>query len=129
MTDDALPAEVQRLAKDKTYATVVTLFPDGTPQAQLTWVDTDGTHLLVNTSQGRQRTRNVRRDPRVSVLLVDPQNPFQTAEIRGHVAEIVEGDEPRAHIDELSERYTGGPYANPIESPRVILKIVPDKIV
>lgn len=127
MADTPLDDEITRLAKDKTFATVVTLMPDGSPQAQVTWIDTDGTHLLVNTEQDRQRTRNARRDPRVSVSLSDPANPYRTAEVRGRVVDIVEGPEARAHIDEVSERYTGGPYLNPIGSPRVILRIAADR--
>lgn len=124
---EPLHPHVVELAQGKTYATVVSLMPDGSPQAQITWIDTDGTHLLVNTERDRQRTRNVRRDPRVSVSLVAPDNPYDTAEVRGRVVEVVEGDEARAHIDEVAQRYTGGPYQNPIGSPRVILKIAADR--
>src|SRR6266540_893489 len=60
----ALDADVVRLARGKNLATVVTLMPDGQPQALLTWVDIDGEHLLVNTEPRRQRGRNVARDPR-----------------------------------------------------------------
>jgi PPOX class probable F420-dependent enzyme len=127
MAEEPLDPHVVELAQGKTFATVVTLMPDGRPQAQVTWIDTDGTHLLVNTERDRQRTRNVRRDPRVTVSLVAPGNPYDTAEVRGRVVEVVEDEAARAHIDELSQRYTGGPYQNPIGSPRVILKIAAEK--
>jgi PPOX class probable F420-dependent enzyme len=84
--------------------------PDGTPQARITWIDTDGEHLLVNTERDRQRTKNVKRDPRVTVLLVDESNPYSQVEVRGHVVEIVEDEPARAHIDELSRKYTGHEY-------------------
>lgn len=120
---------VTELARGKNFATVTTLQADGSPQSGLVWVDTDGTHLLINTESERQRTRNVRRDPRVSVLIVDAANPYHTAEVRGRVVEIVEGDEARAHIDTLAHKYTGADYRNPISSPRVILKIAADRVV
>ena len=123
-----LDGDVVRLAQGKNLASVVTLMPDGQPQALLTWVDTDGEHVLVNTEPGRQRTKNVRRDPRITVLIQSASDPGDWAEVRGHVTEIVEGDEARAHIDKLANRYTGGDYAREIPAGRVILKITPDKI-
>ena len=124
-----LDEDTVRLAKGKNLATVVTLMPDGQPQALLTWVDTDGEHILVNTEPQRQRARNLRRDPRVTVLIHSDQDPWDWSEVRGHVAEVVGGDEARRHIDELSERYAGGAYRNPIgPQGRIILKIAPDKV-
>ena len=64
---------VLRLAKGPNLATVVTLMPDGQPQALLTWIDTDGEVLLVNTEPQRQKVRNLKRDPRVTVLSTRPQ--------------------------------------------------------
>jgi PPOX class probable F420-dependent enzyme len=127
---EALPENVLKLARAKTFATVATLMPDGSLQARITWIDTDGEHLLVNTEIGRQRTKNVKLDPHVTILLVDPENPYSQVEVRGHVVEIVEGDEARRHIDTLAQKYRGQDYdATMITSPRVILKIAADKIV
>jgi PPOX class probable F420-dependent enzyme len=124
-----LDEDTVRLAKGKNLATVVTMMPDGQPQALLTWVDTDGEHILVNTEPQRQRARNLRRDPRVTVLIHSDQDPWDWSEVRGHVAEVVGGDEARRHIDELSERYAAGAYRNPIgPQGRIILKIAPDKV-
>jgi PPOX class probable F420-dependent enzyme len=128
-TPIALPENVRALANANSFPTVVTLLPDGTPQARIVWIDTDGDYLLINTERDRQRTKNVRRDPRVTVLLVDPANPYDQVEVRGHVAEIVEDESARAHIDKLAQKYLGTPYGNPISSPRVILKVAADKIV
>ena len=71
-----LDEDVARLAKGKNLATVVTLMPNGQPQALLTWVDADDEHVLVNTEPQRQRARNVARDPRITVLIHsdDPQD-------------------------------------------------------
>jgi PPOX class probable F420-dependent enzyme len=124
----ALDEDVTRLAKGKNLATVVTLMPSGQPQALLTWVDSDGEHVLVNTEPQRQRAKNVARDPRITVL-IHGDNPYDWAEVRGHVVETVGGDEARQHIDELSHKYTGQDYANPIgPQGRVILKVAPDKV-
>jgi PPOX class probable F420-dependent enzyme len=121
--------DVHRLATATNYATVVTLMPDGQPQAQITWVDADDDHLLVNTEEGRQRTRNAHRDPRVTVLVRGENDPYDFVEVRGRVVEFVGGQEARDHIDFLSRKYDGQDYANPIgPGGRVILKIAPDKV-
>ena len=101
--------------------------PDGTPQTQVMWVDADDTHLLINTEDGRQKQRNVERDPRVTVLVWDAANPYRYAEVRGKVVEMVRGPEARDHIDHLSHRYVGKPYSNPIKTERIIWRIEPDR--
>jgi PPOX class probable F420-dependent enzyme len=118
-----------RLAKGPNLATVVTLMPDGQPQALLTWVDTDGEHLLINTEPQRQRAKNVTRDPRITVLIHSADDPMDWAEVRGTVVETTTGDEARDHIDALSRKYTGHDYANEIgDRGRVILKVASSKI-
>lgn len=125
----AMPLDetVARLAAAPTFATVATLMPDGQIQALPLWIDADDEHLLVNTERDRQRTKNVRLDPRITVTLVNPDNPYEWAEVRGRVVEIDESPAAREHIDKLSRKYTGHDYANPIGSPRVILRIEPVK--
>jgi PPOX class probable F420-dependent enzyme len=123
-----LDEDVVRLAKGRNLATVVTLMPSGQPQALLTWIDTDGEHLLVNTEPQRQKARNVARDPRITVL-IRGDDFYDWAEVRGHVVETIGGEPARKHIDELSQRYNGHEYTNPIgPQGRVILKIAADKI-
>ncbi len=103
--------------------------PSGQPQALLTWIDTDGDHLLVNTEPQRQRAKNVSRDPRITVLIHAAEDPYDWAEVRGHVTDTVDGSQAREHIDELSRRYTGAGYAPPVgPGGRVILVIAPDKV-
>jgi PPOX class probable F420-dependent enzyme len=123
-----LDEDVARLAKGKNLATVVTLMPNGQPQALLTWVDADDEHVLVNTEPQRQRARNVARDPRITVL-IHSEDPQDWAEVRGHVAETADGDDARRHIDELSRKYTGHDFTAPVgPHGRVILKVTPDKV-
>jgi PPOX class probable F420-dependent enzyme len=123
-----LDEDVVRLAKGKNLAAVVTLMPGGQPQALFTWIDTDGEHLLINTEPQRQKARNAVRDPRVTIL-IRSDDFYDWAEIRGQVIETVGGEAAREHIDELSQRYNGHEYTNPIgPEGRVILKVAPDKV-
>jgi PPOX class probable F420-dependent enzyme len=124
-----LDPDTVRLAKAKNLATVVTLMPGGQPQALLTWIDTDGENILVNTEPQRQRGRNIRRDPRVTVLIHSAEDPWDWSEVRGKVIETIGGQKARDHIDELSRKYVGKDYANPIgPDGRVIYVVAPDKV-
>ena len=119
---------VTRLTKGPYLAAVTTLMPDGTPQSQFTWIDSDGEHVLINTEPQRQRAKNVKRDPRVTVLVLG-DNPWDWVEVRGKVVATVDGQEARDHIDELSRRYMNQNYQNPIgPHGRIILKVAPDRI-
>src|SRR3954454_8559137 len=100
-----LDEDAHRLATGKNLATVATLMPDGRPQALLTWVDSDGEYLLVNTEPQRQRIKNLERDPRVTVLIHSADNPWDWAEVRGHLVDVVDGQTARDHIDALSNKY------------------------
>jgi PPOX class probable F420-dependent enzyme len=122
-----LEARVLELAHGKNLASVTTLLPDGTPMTQPLWVDADDEHVLLNTEVHRQKFKNVSRDPRVTVLIVDPEAPQLYVEVRGQVVDSVTGPEAREHIDVLAQKYTGGNYRNAIQSERVILKIAPDR--
>jgi PPOX class probable F420-dependent enzyme len=128
--DVALDQDVVRLAKGKNLATVATLMPDGHPQALLTWVDADDEYVLVNTEPQRQRAKNVKRDPRITVLIQSADNPWDWVEVRGKVVEMVDGQEAREHIDQLAHKYLGvDSYPNPIgPGGRLILKVAPTKI-
>jgi PPOX class probable F420-dependent enzyme len=125
----ALDEDAARLAKGKNLATVVTLMPDGQPQALLTWIDHDGENVLVNTEPQRQRARNAERDPRITVLIHSATDSGDWAEVRGHLAGTIDGSQAREHIDELSRRYTGHDFTAPVgPRGRVILVVAPDKV-
>jgi PPOX class probable F420-dependent enzyme len=124
-----LAEEVTRLAKGANLATVVTLMPDGQPQAQLTWVDADDEHVLVNTQPYRQRTRNIRRDPRITVLIHSRSDPWDWVEVRGRVVGTIDGEAAIRHVHALAHRYLGRPYQNPDwPQGRIILQIAADKV-
>jgi PPOX class probable F420-dependent enzyme len=116
---------VFELARAQNFAALTTLLPGGHPQTQVMWVDADGGHLLVNTEVHRQKFRNLERDPRVTLMIWDKEDPYRFVEVRGEVVEKVKGPEARRHIDELSHKYRGLPYQTPIRSERVVLRIAP----
>ncbi len=104
-----LPDEVLALLRAPSPCFVTTLMPDGSPQTTQTWVDTDGTNVVINTVVGFRKARNVERDPRVSVAVADATAFFRYASIRGRVVRsTTEG--AAEHIEELAQRYLGGPY-------------------
>jgi PPOX class probable F420-dependent enzyme len=126
----AIPAEYHDLFEHPTTAHVVTLFPDGRPHATPVWIDydLDDDRLLVNTERGRQKARNVERDPTVAVSMTDPDDPYRFLSVTGKVTDVTtEG--AREHIDELARRYLGvEEYPNPIETERILLRIRPDDV-
>ncbi|MDQ3863346.1 MAG: PPOX class F420-dependent oxidoreductase [Actinomycetota bacterium] len=121
----ALHPSVLELARGTNFAALTTLLPGGHPQTQVMWVDADEQELLVNTEVHRQKYRNVERDPRVTVMIWDKEDPYRFVEVRGEVVEKVKGARAREHIDELSQKYLGRPYQTPIRSERVMLRIAP----
>ena len=115
-------------ADKKAFAHVVTMMPDGTPQVTPVWVDYDGTHVIINSARGRQKDKNLRRNPNVALSIQDPANPYRYLEVRGPVVEITEegADE---HIDKMAKKYMGVdryPGRGPGEV-RVIYKIEPQR--
>jgi PPOX class probable F420-dependent enzyme len=101
-----LPDSVKKLIEDKTYANVATLMPDGSPQVTQTWVDHDGDTVLINTFEGSQKSKNVRRNPKIALDVVDPTNPFRVAVIRGRVVDVT-FDGAEDHIDRMAKKYLG----------------------
>ncbi|MFI5613057.1 TIGR03618 family F420-dependent PPOX class oxidoreductase [Amycolatopsis sp. NPDC051903] len=105
-----LPAELLELLEKPSLCFIATSMPDGSPQLTQTWVDTDGKHVLVNTVEGFRKVRNVARDPRVALNVVDAERPYRYFVVRGRVLEATtEGG--AEHIEKLAQRYTGRPYA------------------
>ena len=126
-----LSEKAKKLLIGKNFAFVATINKDGSPQLTPTWIDTDGANVLVNTALGRQKSKNVARDPRVTIGVFDSSNPYDYISISGKVAKKVTGKAADDHIDKLAKKYTGASkYAGraPKEK-RVILVIRPTKSV
>jgi PPOX class probable F420-dependent enzyme len=122
-----IPEKYRDLFNKKAFASLGTLMPNGAPQVTPVWVDLDGDHVVVNSAKGRQKDRNLRRDPRVSLAIIDPDNPYRYLEIRGRVSEITEQG-AAAHIDKMAKKYLGidkYPYSQSGEV-RVLYKIQPE---
>lgn len=106
----SIPEAFRDLANGPRVAALTTLMPDGSPQTSVVWCDFDGTVVRVNTMRGFQKERNMRRDPRVTLLCYDPRQPLRSLEIRGSVVEMTEIG-ALEHLDGLSARYVGSaPY-------------------
>ena len=127
--NEVIPEKYLDLFEKQAFRNLGTLMKDGSPQVTPVWVDYDGKLVRFNSAKGRVKDKNVRRDPRVSVSLQDPANPYRYLEIRGRVVEITEKGADD-HINKLSQKYLGKPvypYRQPGEV-RVTYKIEPQKV-
>jgi PPOX class probable F420-dependent enzyme len=125
----SIPDKYRDLFSKRAFASLATLMPDGGPQVTPVWVDLEGDLVIVNTAKGRQKDKNMRRDPRVALALIDPDNPYRYLEIRGRVVEIVEQGAD-AHIDKMAKKYLGAdkyPYRQASET-RVMFKIQSERV-
>ncbi|MEU3824726.1 TIGR03618 family F420-dependent PPOX class oxidoreductase [Streptomyces sp. SID486] len=128
----ALPDRLKSLLDEKVFIVVGTVQPDGSPQMSPVWVKRDGDDVLFSTTVGRRKEKNLRRDPRVTVVVMNPEQPYEYAEIRGTAELTTDGGAEL--IDELSRKYTGKDYAdfNPAsaqDAQRVVVRIRPQKVV
>lgn len=119
---------IKKFIEEPNLGHFVTLMKNGSPQVTPLWVDHDGTHILINTAQGRQKPRNLDRDPRVAISIVGKDNPYRYLLARGKVVEVTtEG--AWDHICKLSEKYTGNyNYGGPREETRIIIKMLPEHL-
>jgi PPOX class probable F420-dependent enzyme len=131
-----IPQSHRDLLNGPRVAALTTIMPDGQPQTTVVWCNFDGQHVLVNTMRGFQKEKNMRANPRVTLLCYDPCEPLRYLEIRGRVLEMTE-EGAMEHLDGLSELYTGRkPYFGecvPVEfkdrERPVLCKILPTYIV
>jgi PPOX class probable F420-dependent enzyme len=117
-----LTPDIRALLEARNFAHVATVMPDGSPHSVPVWVGTEGDRVLFFTQQGSQKARNLARDPRLAISLVDQANPYRTGRVRGRVVETRTGDEALAAMDKISDRYTGEPF--PMRGPHGILFVV-----
>ncbi len=123
-----IPEQYKDLFDKKAFASLATVMPNGQPQVTPVWCDFDGSHVIVNSAKGRRKDRNMRSDPRVSLAISDPDNPYRYLEIRGTVVRITE-EGADDHIDSMAKKYMGldkYPYRQPGEV-RVVYKIEPQR--
>lgn len=128
---DKLSSGGVKLLQEPQLAQFATVMADGAPQITPVWVDVepDGSHILINTAEGRLKTKNTSRNPDVAVSVVDAQNPWRYAVVRGKVVEQVH-DGADDHIDRMAQKYLGQekyPFRRPDET-RVILRIKPHHV-
>ena len=125
-----LDPRVRDLASGPNFAALSTLLPDGSPHTNVMWVGHDDEHLLINTEVHRQKYRNIRRDPRVSIAIWRRDNPYSFVEVRGVVVDEVRGPEAVASIRALAMKYNGRDFdLSHIKSERVILLVKPTRVV
>lgn len=128
----ALSDELKALLDSPVFVTFATIQPDGSPQLSVVWVARDGDDVLISTTVGRRKEHNLRRDPRVTVLVNPADAPYTYAEIRGTASLTTEGGQEL--INTLSRKYTGKNYAdfNPSsgeDAERVVVRVTPRKVV
>ena len=124
-----VPETFRDVLEKVAFAHLATLMPDGSPQVNPVWFEFDGRVVRVNSARGRQKDRNMRRDPRVALSVQDPGNPYHFVQIRGRVTHIEEAGADE-HIDRLAKRYLGVdryPHRQPGEV-RVIYTIEPERV-
>jgi PPOX class probable F420-dependent enzyme len=122
-----LGEDARALLDGRNFATVATLNRDGAPQTSVVWVERDGNAVQFTITSRRQKARNIARDPRISVTVIDAENPYHTVEIRG-TAELVD-DPERTLSHRLSWKYVDeDPPAEPPEIRRLIVRVTPEKV-
>jgi PPOX class probable F420-dependent enzyme len=126
MSTSLTPTQVEFLRR-RQFAHVATVNPDGSPQVTALWVDTDGEAVLLNTALGRIKARNLEREPRIAISLVDSENPYDSLTIQGRAELMEEGGVE--HIRSLSQKYTGDPnFALQPGERRVIIRVLPERV-
>ena len=135
MSKNQIPDSHRDLLDKPLYAIFTTIAPDGIPENTVVWCSYDGTHVLVNTAEGRRKSNNVNANPKVALSVLDPENPYRWIDVRGVVEEVVP-DENNANINAHAKLYAGvdeyfGGVA-PIEAKetqiRIIFKIKPERV-
>lgn len=120
-----LTGEVRALFEAPNYVHLTTLRKDGSPRNWVVWVGVEGDHLLVCTGEGAWKAKDMRRDPRVSLSVVDLANPYRMAAVQGRVVEVRDDTDSR-FMDAISHKYTSEPF--PMRGPgRVCFVIEVDK--
>jgi PPOX class probable F420-dependent enzyme len=131
-SDSITDPSIAKLFEEKNFAFLATLMKDGTPHVTPTWIDIDKSNntILINTAKGRVKHKNISRDPRVGVSVVEFSNPYHMASVRGKVIEQINGKEADDHIDKMAKKYMDKdkyPGRTPGEE-RLLLRIKPEHV-
>jgi PPOX class probable F420-dependent enzyme len=123
-----LTEDVQQFLDEPHLAVFITLMKNGTPQATPVWVDHDGVNVVINTVQGHQKERNLARNANVALCVIDPTQAGRYIQIRGRVIDTIAGAEGLAHIEKLSQKYSGRPYQGREGEVRIKVLIEPEHV-
>jgi PPOX class probable F420-dependent enzyme len=131
-----IPDSHRDLIDGPILVTFTTIMPDGQPQSTIVWCNSKGDNVLVNSAVGRRKDKNIRRDPRVTIMAMDPNDPYRWLEVRG-VVEAISKEGGVDHIDELARLYANAPayygHVTPAEQAanetRVIYRIRPARVI
>ncbi|MBA8827362.1 hypothetical protein FHX42_004758 [Saccharopolyspora lacisalsi] len=122
-----IPQDYEDILTKRAFAHIATIGPNGEPQSNPVWVDWDGRYLKFSQTTTRQKYRNLRREPRIAVSALDPEQPYRYLEVRGRVVNV-EDDQDNAFIDRMAKKYMDAdeyPYHQPGDH-RVILYVEPE---
>ncbi len=124
----ALAPEIAAFFEAPNFAALATIRADGTPHVSPVWIDYDGENVVFNTSAGRAKWKHLQRDPRATLQVSNPENPYEYVEVTGSA--VLSQDGADEHIDKLAKKYMGVdsyPYRT-AEEVRVIVRVAPSKV-
>ena len=125
-----LPEKARKLIEEPNLGYVATVMSDGSPQVTPVWIELSNGYICFNTAVGRVKEKNLRRDPRVAISVANRENPYDKIDLRGHVVDMIEGQEADEMIDRLAKKYLGEdkyPWRSPDER-RVMVKVEPGSV-
>ncbi len=108
------------------FAHVATVLPGGAPHSVPVWIGVDGERLYFFTQEGTRKARNLERDPRVAISVTDLRRPYAMAQVRGRVAERLEGDAALPIVDRIAAKYGDEPYPERTES--IVYLVEPERV-
>ena len=117
--------DVRTVLDGTPLAHLATVLPDGSPHSVPLWIGTHGDPIVFLTGPGSRKARNLRRDPRVALSLTPAGESFPPVIVRGRVVDWIDGDAGWAIVDEISTKYTGGPY--PRDQERIVALVEPER--
>jgi PPOX class probable F420-dependent enzyme len=116
-----LPDDVRELFAARNYAHLATSGPQG-PTSVPIWIDVEGDRLVFFTQSSSRKALNIERDPRVALSIVDRDDPYRQADVRGRAVERLDGEDALAAMDRLSQKYIGAPF--PMRTPETVAYLV-----